>query len=125
MSYSAYREICPPSSVDHSVYARLTGNNNLIITKANILTIYLVQEKRLKFHSEYRLHGIVQSMGVIRNPKLDYILLAFNDAKMSLLEFSETLSTISIHHFEKEEFKVLFSNLEAAACTFVISDNPN
>ena len=38
----------------------------------------------------------------------DFLLLAFNDAKLSLLEYSpelNTLNTISIHYYEKEELK--------------------
>ncbi|TPX40593.1 hypothetical protein SeMB42_g03452 [Synchytrium endobioticum] len=69
---------------------------------------------RLELHSQHKLHGVITSMGVIRTTSpaglmgMDSLLLSFKNAKMSLVEYSmsrHTITTVSIHYFEKEEFK--------------------
>ncbi|TPX33999.1 2-dehydropantoate 2-reductase [Synchytrium microbalum] len=69
---------------------------------------------RLELHSQHRLNGVITSIGVLRTTSpsgmmgMDSLLLSFRDAKMSLVEFSmsrQTLTTVSIHYFEREEFR--------------------
>ncbi|KAI8145123.1 CPSF A subunit region-domain-containing protein [Fennellomyces sp. T-0311] len=72
---------------------------------------------RLELVAQYKLNGSVASMGIIRtaSPRgkqgCDSLLLAFNDAKMSLLEWSpstNSIVTVSIHYYERDEFKKEF-----------------
>ncbi|CAG8741187.1 6551_t:CDS:2, partial [Acaulospora morrowiae] len=66
--------------------------------------------------AQYKLHGNITSMGVVRTISsgangMDSLLLSFKDAKMSLLEFSlatNSIVTVSIHYYEREEFKLEF-----------------
>ncbi|KAI9489620.1 CPSF A subunit region-domain-containing protein [Zychaea mexicana] len=72
---------------------------------------------RLELVAQYKLNGNVASMGIVRtaSPRgkqgCDSLLLAFNDAKMSLLEWSpstNSIVTVSIHYYEREEYKKEF-----------------
>ncbi|KAJ3141416.1 Cleavage and polyadenylation specificity factor subunit 1 [Physocladia obscura] len=59
---------------------------------------------------EFRLMGVVASLAVVRLPGRvsDSLLLAFADAKMSLVDFSPAVAnlvTVSIHYFERDEIK--------------------
>ncbi|KAI8825062.1 CPSF A subunit region-domain-containing protein [Fimicolochytrium jonesii] len=151
-SYSLYKELLPPSGIEHSVDARFVSPHvtNLIIARGNVLQIYDVVEEdliggvdgpdesqhekghlksesahtwnsprprkvaKLNLHAEFRLQGNVTSIGVVRTTTpvgllgMDSLLLSFKDAKMSLIEFStatQNIVTVSIHYYEREEFK--------------------
>ncbi|KAJ1332862.1 hypothetical protein BSLG_008489 [Batrachochytrium salamandrivorans] len=66
---------------------------------------------RMELSAQFRLHGNITSMGVVpmgSSDRTDALLLGFKDAKMSLVEFSRTsqkLVTVSMHLFERDEFK--------------------
>ncbi|GAB5591624.1 mRNA cleavage and polyadenylation factor subunit [Umbelopsis nana] len=69
---------------------------------------------RLELVAQYKLSGTVTSMGVVRTSSergkegCHSLLLAFSDAKMSLLEWSpatHSVITVSIHYYERDEFK--------------------
>ncbi|KAJ3100898.1 Cleavage and polyadenylation specificity factor subunit 1 [Phlyctochytrium planicorne] len=69
---------------------------------------------RLELAGEFRLQGNITSMAAVRTSTsvgaagMDSILLTFRDAKMSLIEYSrsqQTIVTVSIHYYEKEELK--------------------
>ncbi|KAI8084961.1 CPSF A subunit region-domain-containing protein [Halteromyces radiatus] len=69
---------------------------------------------RLELVAQYNLNGTITTMGVIRtcSPRgkegCDSLLLGFEDAKMSLLEWSpatNSITTVSIHYYEREELK--------------------
>ncbi|GLU20961.1 hypothetical protein SLE2022_371330 [Rubroshorea leprosula] len=111
---------------------------NLIVTAGNVLEIYVVrvQEENsretrdsvevkrggvmdgvsgvsLELVCHYRLHGNVESMGVLSvgggdsSRNRDSIILAFKDAKISVLEFDDSihgLRTSSMHCFEGPEW---------------------
>ncbi|CAG8433080.1 10709_t:CDS:10 [Diversispora eburnea] len=70
----------------------------------------------LELVAQYKLHGNITSMGVVRTISagangMDSLLLTFKDAKMSLLEYSlatNSIVTVSIHYYEREEFKLEF-----------------
>ncbi|CAG8621050.1 17852_t:CDS:10, partial [Gigaspora margarita] len=70
----------------------------------------------LELISQYKLHGNITSMGVVRTISsganhMDSLLLSFKDAKLSLLEFSlatNNIVTVSIHYYEREEYKLEF-----------------
>jgi cleavage and polyadenylation specificity factor subunit 1 len=73
---------------------------------------------RLELVFESRLHGNIASMAVIRTTSSskygrDALLLGFKDAKMSLLEWctvTNTLITVSIHHYEDDNYRREFLN---------------
>ncbi|KAI8072997.1 CPSF A subunit region-domain-containing protein [Gongronella butleri] len=74
---------------------------------------------RLELVSQYKLNGSIASMGVIRttSPRgkqgCDSLLLAFDDAKMSLLEWSpetNSIVTVSLHYYERDELRKEFLN---------------
>ncbi|KAJ3040299.1 Cleavage and polyadenylation specificity factor subunit 1 [Rhizophlyctis rosea] len=69
---------------------------------------------RLELRDQFKLHGNIMSIGVIRTSTsvgllgMDSLLLSFKDAKMSLIEYSvasQNIVTVSIHFYEREEFK--------------------
>ncbi|KAG9306400.1 hypothetical protein G9A89_018283 [Geosiphon pyriformis] len=73
----------------------------------------LTMTAHLELVAQYKLHGNIASIGVIRTISsgangMDSLLLSFKDAKLSLLEFSlatNNVITVSIHYYEREEFK--------------------
>ncbi|KAG2188997.1 hypothetical protein INT44_004139 [Umbelopsis vinacea] len=77
-------------------------------------TLKTSREGRLDLVAQYKLSGTVTSMGVVRTSSergkegCHSVLLAFSDAKMSLLEWSpatHSVTTVSIHYYERDEFK--------------------
>ncbi|PKC68294.1 hypothetical protein RhiirA1_457369 [Rhizophagus irregularis] len=70
----------------------------------------------LELVAQYKLFGNIASMGVVRTTSsgindMDSLLLSFKDAKISLLEWSlatNSIVTVSIHYYEREEFKTEF-----------------
>ncbi|KAJ3211452.1 Cleavage and polyadenylation specificity factor subunit 1 [Entophlyctis luteolus] len=109
-----------PSAVDVAVPCAFTHPNarNLAIARASLLQIYLVRPlsnspdapPSLSLSHEFKLMGVISSMARVRLPSkdVDALLLAFADAKMSLVEFSRansTIVTVSIHYFERDEIK--------------------
>ncbi|KAJ3154030.1 Cleavage and polyadenylation specificity factor subunit 1 [Geranomyces variabilis] len=69
---------------------------------------------KLELQAQFKLPGNVTSIGVVRTSTsvgllgMDSLLLSFRDAKMSLIEWSpalHTIVTVSIHFYEREEFK--------------------
>ncbi|KAJ3323017.1 Cleavage and polyadenylation specificity factor subunit 1 [Boothiomyces sp. JEL0866] len=101
MLYSLHKDLLPPSGIDFAVYSNFTGSPNLITAQSNILSIYKIKIPRLELIHQFTLNGVITSMQKVKNN----LLLTFKDAKMSLLEWNETLVTISLHHYEKEEFR--------------------
>ncbi|KAJ3160953.1 Cleavage and polyadenylation specificity factor subunit 1 [Geranomyces michiganensis] len=92
---TALDELCPPL-----VYTQGTKRGRKIA--------------KLELHAQFRLTGNVTSIGVVRTSTsvgllgMDSLLLSFKDAKMSLIEWSPALHnivTVSIHFYEREEFK--------------------
>ncbi|KAI8889133.1 hypothetical protein K501DRAFT_239493 [Backusella circina FSU 941] len=72
---------------------------------------------RLELVAQYKLNGTIATMGVVRttSPRgkegCDSLLVGFNDAKMSLLEWSpstNSIVTVSIHYYERDEYKKEF-----------------
>ncbi|CAH1761431.1 3424_t:CDS:10 [Entrophospora sp. SA101] len=76
----------------------------------------LYMTARLELIIQYKLHGNITSMGVVQTISsgangMDSLLISFKDAKLSLLEFSlatNSIVTVSIHYYEREEFKLEF-----------------
>ena len=110
-----YTEIVPPSGVTHSLAVSFTSANanNLILVRTSILQIFRLkqldnrQDTKLVLVAEYPLSGTVTAIGKaqIQNSKSggEAILLAFRDAKLSLIEWDPSqhnMSTVSIHYYE-------------------------
>ncbi|KAI9344303.1 CPSF A subunit region-domain-containing protein [Obelidium mucronatum] len=108
-----------PTSIEHSVSCSFTGPEvrNVVVCRASLLQVYEVvgSKATLQLISEFKLSGVVSSIASVLLPTtkngrkgIDALLLAFNDAKMSLVEYSQataSIVTVSIHYFEREEFK--------------------
>ncbi|KAM7272599.1 hypothetical protein ACFE04_027262 [Oxalis oulophora] len=130
---------------------------NLIITAANVLEIYtvrvhqdaaaatstrnLTEAKRmdgvsgvsLELVCHYRLHGNVESMNVLSSGasdssrKRDSVILAFKDAKISVMEFDESIHGLrvsSMHCFEAPEWLYLKRGRESFARGPLIKVDP-
>lgn len=122
-----YTEILPPSGVSQAVSARFTSAaaNNLIVVKTSLLQIFdLTTEtnsdgakpsgekgaSKLNLLAEYELYGTVVDIAPVKilNSRSggEALLLAFRNAKLSLIEWNPQthgIVTVSIHYYEKED----------------------
>ncbi|OVA07710.1 Cleavage/polyadenylation specificity factor [Macleaya cordata] len=99
---------------------------NLVITSANILESlsYKFINFKSSFLAVFRLHGNVETMAVLTmgggdgSRRRDSIILAFQDAKISVLEFDDSINglrTSSMHCFEGPEWHYLRRGRESFA----------
>ena len=110
-----YTEIVPPSGVTHALCVPFVSAdaNNLIIIRTSTLQIFRLkqpkqsQDTKLVLVAEYHLSGTVTAIGRVQVQSSksggDAVLLAFRDAKLSLVEWDPAqhgISTISIHYYE-------------------------
>lgn len=110
-----YTEVVPPSGVTQSLALPLTSaaSNNLVVARTSLLQIFDVktpdqgQDPKLILIAEYRLSGTVTALGRVHLERSrsggDAVLVAFRDAKLSLVEWDSiqhSISTISIHYYE-------------------------
>ncbi|GAB2265340.1 hypothetical protein Dimus_000404 [Dionaea muscipula] len=110
---------------------------NLVVSAGNVLEIYVVRVQEvstadsrgaldakrggvmagvsgasLELVCHYRLHGNVESMGILsasggRSRRRDSVILAFRDAKVSVLEYDDSIHGLhasSMHYFEGPEW---------------------
>lgn len=51
MSFFYFRQLTPPTTVDHSIKASFTGENdiNLLVSKSNLLEVYICKVSLLIF----------------------------------------------------------------------------
>lgn len=123
-----YTELIPPSAVTHAISLPFLDPtaNNLVVAKTSILQIFRLNDQgaspngdntysptfsksKLVLVGEYPLAGTVTSLASIKaqNTKSggDAVLIAFKDAKLSLIEWDPEnyrISTVSIHYYEGE-----------------------
>jgi cleavage and polyadenylation specificity factor subunit 1 len=124
--YAIYRELHPPTGVEHCLECNFFGpkRKSLAVAAASVLKVYdlcpvksgadkdgeaSVTSKLLQV-ADYSLYGCVQSMEKVRllHSKRDTLLLSFNDAKLSAVEFdpeTNRLKTMSLHCFEDEDLR--------------------
>lgn len=121
-----YTELIPPSAVTHAVSLPFLNaeSKSLVVAKTSLLQIFdlktvvndedkdngspaLPAKSKLVLVGEYPLSGTVTSLASIKalNTKSggDALLIAFKDAKLSLVEWDPDnykISTISIHYYE-------------------------
>jgi hypothetical protein len=124
--FAIHKTIKSPQRIDFCVEAVFTDPShiNLITVANNNIHIYrVVHDARLSFVSKHLLHGKITSIEPIRTSRhIDYLILSFEDAKvpplllmqMSIIEYiphSNDISTVSLHYFEREDFKVIHPQL--------------
>lgn len=113
-----YSELIPPSGVTHSTRAAFLRSDadNLIVAKTSLLQIFDVNvagesdNAHLNLVAEYPLQGTVTALAKVTLLKSksggDALLIAFRDAKLSLIEWDpgqHSISTISIHYYENHD----------------------
>lgn len=113
-----YTELLPPSGVTHALSLPFTSatDSNLLVARTSLLQVFKCQQleqgydTRLVLVAEYNLAGTVTSLGRVKVADSksggDAILIAFLDAKLSLIEWDPTLhsiSTLSIHYYENHD----------------------
>lgn len=118
-----YKTIHPPTGIDNSVccFFRSKTENNLITSSSNRLNVYrFVTPKesfcitdsqsvktKLELVESFYLYGTISSIKSCRygNMNKDSLIIAFKDAKLSIVEYDDKLCdlvTLSIHYFEDE-----------------------
>ena len=121
-----YTELIPPSAVTHAVSLPFleSKTESLVVAKTSLLQIFDLKARgsdrsngygpsgtssKLVLVGEYPLAGTVTSLAAIKalNTKSggDALLIAFKDAKLSLVQWDPEnykISTISIHYYEGE-----------------------
>ncbi|XP_071821020.1 cleavage and polyadenylation specificity factor subunit 1-like isoform X2 [Apostichopus japonicus] len=129
--YAFYRQVKPPTGVENAIYCNFISKDekNLIVTKATELTVYRIlrnpevplakitesngEEKRKEKLEQVATYQLACRVVAIQAAPLaslgrDALLMAFADAKMSVIEYDAStheLKTLSMHHFEEEELK--------------------
>ncbi len=112
-----YTELIPPSGVTSALALPFTSSeaSNLIVARTSLLQIFSHkqtsngQDTKLVLVAEYSLPGTITSLGRVKiltsRSGGEAILIAFRDAKLSLIEWDvekHSISTISIHYYESE-----------------------
>jgi len=131
--FSLFKEVHPPTSIDHSVKCHFFNDQeiNLVTAgaaKLNVYKLYDIEEdatksdvpgftdhyvrkkKKLEQVASYSFFGNIINMQVVRlgSNTRDSLLLAFKDAKLSIVEYDSSnhdLKTDSMHFFEDQELK--------------------
>lgn len=120
--FTLYKTVHPPTGIDCSVYCSFLSSkeHNLITASGNKLQIYRFhgdqqQKQQIKPASKLKLecfdtfyfYGTICCMKPCRYGSMqkDALVIAFADAKVSIVEYDPflgDLSTLSIHYFENE-----------------------
>ena len=124
-----HRDLAASTAMQHAVTCHFTHPNklNIVIAKGNILSVYLIYTTttsvedypvaRMELIKVFTLQGTITSLSAIKTGTsvglqgLHSLLLTFKHAKMSLIEYSDqnhNLVTVSMHHYEKEEYRVSY-----------------
>nr|POF20041.1 protein cft1 [Quercus suber] len=115
ITMQCYTELIAPTAVTHSVSLPFLAPhaNNLLVAKTSLLQVFSVKTasngsySKLVLVGEYTLSGTVTAIASISalNTKSggEAVLIAFKDAKLSLVEWdpeNHRISTVSIHYYE-------------------------
>ncbi|RKP12301.1 hypothetical protein BJ684DRAFT_17199 [Piptocephalis cylindrospora] len=116
--YPYHKTLLPPSGVDHAAFASLVPHQpaSLVVVRATLLQVFSVGvQGKLDMQYEATLSGKPSDLAVIRasspSPShftTDRILLAFSEAKLSILEWDagiHALTTTSLHYYQREDLK--------------------
>ena len=92
MSYAFFKQVLPPTGVEHCIKANLTAPDavNLIVAKTSVLDVYTLKrggnqaDYILELVVSHSLFGNIESLVAVRFPghARDAILLSFRDAKV-------------------------------------------
>ena len=124
----AYTELLPPSGVTHALAIPFLSPTaeNLIVVRTSLLQIFSLfnvtapdssahstkdkEVTKLELEAEYSLFGTVTHIGRVKALSTksggEALLLAFRNAKLSLIEWDPErhgISTISIHYYERDD----------------------
>ncbi|KAF7117248.1 hypothetical protein CNMCM5793_006004 [Aspergillus hiratsukae] len=151
-----YTELLPPSGVTHALaipFISATADN-LVVVKTSILQIFSLlkvqhhpkggttegksarpdqlETTKLVLEREYTLSGTVVDIRRVKilNPKSggEAILLAFRNAKLSLVEWDPErhgISTISIHYYERDDLTRSPWVPDLSSCGSILSVDPS
>lgn len=115
--FTLYKTVHPPTGIDCSVYCSFLSSkeNNLITSSGNKLQIYRFHNDtkagsnklKLECFDTFYFYGTICCMKPCRYGTMqkDALIIAFADAKISIIEYDTflgDLSTLSIHYFENE-----------------------
>lgn len=126
----SYTEVVPPTGVTHALALPFLSptSRNLIVARHSLLQIFSTQTStishgtssgsergqntKLVLIDEYPLSGTVTSLGRVKiiasKSGGEAILVAFRDAKLSLIEWDPErhgIATVSIHYYENENLQ--------------------
>ncbi|KAE8350582.1 protein cft1 [Aspergillus coremiiformis] len=142
-----YTELLPPTGVTHSLALPLISEsaNNLVVARTSLLQIFSllnvdprpesIEEQgttKLILEREYTLPGTVTGLCRVKllNTKSggEAILLAFRNAKLSLVEWDPErygISTISIHYYERDDSASSPWVSDLSSCGSILSVDPS
>ncbi|KAF4160597.1 hypothetical protein CNMCM6936_002869 [Aspergillus lentulus] len=151
-----YTELLPPSGVTHALaipFISATAEN-LVVVKTSVLQVFTllnvqhhprggtiegksarpdqVETTKLVLEREYPLSGTVVDISRVKilNPKSggEALLLAFRNAKLSLVEWDPErhgISTISIHYYERDDLTRSPWVPDLSSCGSILSVDPS
>eukprot|EP01116_Phalansterium_solitarium_P001407 TRINITY_DN11208_c0_g3_i1.p1 TRINITY_DN11208_c0_g3~~TRINITY_DN11208_c0_g3_i1.p1 ORF type:complete len:1483 (+),score=557.48 TRINITY_DN11208_c0_g3_i1:140-4588(+) len=123
MSYAIFKQLSPPTTVEHCISASFTSEHaELILAKTSFLQVFRVHKSStrgagaaktrasLELILERKLFGNIVSLNAVRLPgrSRDCLALSFSDAKVSIVEFdlaTNDLKIVSLHSFENDALK--------------------
>lgn len=140
-----YTELIPPTAVSHAVSLPFLGPraNNLVVAKTSLLQVFRLNHVRappgrngsvakLALVGEYQLAGTVTSLRTIKTATSktggSALLIAFKDAKLSLVEWdpeNHRISTVSIHYYEGENITTQLFGPTVKESQSILSVDPN
>ncbi|KAL4986956.1 CPSF A subunit region-domain-containing protein [Aspergillus falconensis] len=147
-----YTELLPPTGVTHALAVPFISatTNNLIVARTSLLQIFSLRNVslsaedlndrpaqhgqetyKLVLEREYQLPGTVTDICRVKILKTksggDAVLVAFRDAKLSLVEWDPErhgLSTISIHYYERDDMTRSPWVSDLSNCGSILSADP-
>jgi len=135
-----YTELLPPTAVTHALALPFLtpAANNLVVAKSSLLQIFDIisapntTTARLSLIAEYPLSGTptaLRSLALPTTPTGGHaLLLAFKDARLSLVEWdpaNHRISTISIHYYEGENVALPPFGPSLKTCDSVLTVDPS
>lgn len=151
-----YTELLPPTGVTHALSVPFISAtaNNLVVVRTSLLQIFSLidvarredngrsengltkpdepETAKLVLEREYPLPGIVSDLSRVKilNSKSggEAVLLAFRNAKLSLIEWDPErygISTISIHYYERDDLTRSPWVPDLSSCGSILSVDPS
>ncbi|OIR57148.1 MAG: cleavage and polyadenylation specificity factor subunit 1 [Amphiamblys sp. WSBS2006] len=107
------KQIAQPTVVTHCAKATLERNGapRLIVAKNNIIETYSTENDMLYREQQFVFAGKITGLAVWKGEGKDRLVLSFEEAKLSVVEYSEDSCDIephTLHFYEKEEYKTPF-----------------